>query len=305
MSAETNHLILLEARPPHILSVSLDGHHVTELVGNCGGTPDGIAIDYINEHIYWTNMGEDWGANDGFIERIDFDGGNRIVVIPEGATFTPKQMQIDAERGILYWCDREGMRVMRARTDGTGITVLLQTGSTDEDRKDERRHCVGIAIDQARGLLYWTQKGPPNAGLGRIFRAPLDPPAGVSPDQRDDITVLFDNLPEPIDLEWDEAHGLLYWTDRGDPPKGNTLNRCPITDGIPGTPEILLSNLNEGIGLALDSAHKRAFVSDLGGNVRVASLDHSHEPRVILEGRDFLTGIALWRTARERARAEQ
>jgi len=295
MSKDTNHLLLLEATPPRVLSVSLDGHHVSELVADCGGTPDGIAIDYINKHIYWTNMGVDWSENDGFIERIDFDGANRTVVIPEGVTFTPKQMQIDAERGLIYWCDREGMRVMRARTDGSEITVLLQTGSTDEDRKDERRHCVGIAIDTVRGLLYWTQKGPPNAGLGRIFRAPLELPEGMAPDQRDDVTLLFDELPEPIDLEWDEEHRLLYWTDRGDPPRGNTLNRCTISDGVPGAPEILLSNLDEGIGLALDSAHNRAFVSDLGGNVHVASLDHSHKPRIILAGRGYLTGIAHWR----------
>jgi hypothetical protein len=294
MSAQPSHLLLLEARPPRLLSVSLDGNKVTELVADLGATPDGIAIDYTNKHIYWTNMGADWGANDGFIERVDFDGGNRTIVIPEGATFTPKQMQVDAARGLIYWCDREGMRIMRARTDGSDITVLLQTGSTDEDRKDERLHCVGIAIDHEHGLLYWTQKGPPNSGQGRIFQAPVELPAAVAPDKRGDITLLFDALPEPIDLEWDEERGLLYWTDRGDPPLGNTLNRCAISDGVAGAPEILLSNLNEGIGLALDRIHNRAFVSDLGGNVHVASLDHSAEPQILLQGRGLLTGIAYW-----------
>jgi hypothetical protein len=289
-------LLLLEAKPPRVLSVSLDGDDVSELIADCGGTPDGLAIDYLNHHIYWTNMGEDWSADDGFIERVDFDGGDRQMIVPPGATYTPKQMQIDPEAGLIYWCDREGMRVMRARTDGSEITVLVQTGATDEDRRDERLHCVGIALDKDRGRLYWTQKGPPNGGQGRIFSAPLELAAGMSPAARSDVDLVFDNLPEPIDLEWDAANDLLYWTDRGDPPKGNTLNRCRIVDGRSEAPEILLSDLSEGIGLALDEARGQAFVSDLGGFVHVAPLEGG-QPRLVLAGRGYLTGIALWRSA--------
>jgi hypothetical protein len=29
---------------------------------------------------------------------------------------------------------------------------------------------------------------------------------------------------EPIDLELDLKNRMLYWTDRGDPPSGNTVN---------------------------------------------------------------------------------
>jgi sugar lactone lactonase YvrE len=117
-TATSDRLLVLEAIPPRLLSISLDGHSLDVLVDNLGGTPDGIAIDNVHRHVYWTNMGEDWSANDGFIERVDFDGTNRTVVVPKGATFTPKQMQVDAEAGFLYWCDREGMRVMRSRLDG-------------------------------------------------------------------------------------------------------------------------------------------------------------------------------------------
>ena len=42
------------------------------------------------------------------------------------------------------------------------------------------------------------------------------------------IELLFDGLPEPIDLELDLANRALYWTDRGDPPRGNTVNRAAI-----------------------------------------------------------------------------
>jgi DNA-binding beta-propeller fold protein YncE len=293
--SSSDRLLLLEAKPARLLSVSLDGQDVKALVQSCGGTPDGLAIDYLHRHIFWTNMGEDWSANDGFIERIDFDGSNRTVVVPPGATFTPKQIQIDAEAGLLYWCDREGMRVMRANTDGSEITVLVETGATEEDRRDERRHCVGVAIDRPGGRIYWTQKGPPNGAQGRIFCANLEPPPGTSPTERTDVSLLFDGLPEPIDLEWDARQSFLYWTDRGDPPQGNTLNRAHIDGEKISAREILLSGLSEGIGLSLDEARGQAYVSDLGGQVHRISLRVDRRHQLILEGRGLLTGIALWR----------
>jgi hypothetical protein len=112
---KTDHLLLLEVKPQRMLSVSLSGDGADVLIDNLGGTPDGIAIDYVNRHICWTNMGADWSKNDGLIERTDFDGSNWRTVIPEGATFTPKRIQIDAEAGLMYWCNREGMRIIRAR----------------------------------------------------------------------------------------------------------------------------------------------------------------------------------------------
>jgi len=35
--------------------------------------------------------------------------------------------------------------------------------------------------------------------------------------------LLYDGLPEPIDLDIDPGARMLYWTDRGDPPLGNTV----------------------------------------------------------------------------------
>jgi DNA-binding beta-propeller fold protein YncE len=293
-----NRLLLLNiGNPSRLLSISADGEDVRTLIPDLGVAPDGIAIDSIHRHLFWTYMGsshdgEDFLVNDGSLHRVDFDGSNRRVIVPEGRTFTPKQMQCDAKNGFIYWCDREGMRVMRACTDGAQLTVLVQTGSSEEDRRDRRRHCVGVAVDPIGGYLYWTQKGKPDGNEGRILRAGLDLKARMDPAERSDIEVLFEDLPEPIDLEWDEETGYLYWTDRGDPPAGNTLNRAMIRPGQPMVREIILTGLKEGIGLAIDRKNKRVFVSDLGGFVRVVSLDRAHEDKVIFSGHGPLTGIA-------------
>jgi hypothetical protein len=169
----------------------------------------------------------------------------------------------------------------------------VQTGSTDADRRDATKWCVGIALDLERQQIYWTQKGPDNAGKGRIFRAGIDIPRGETASSRSDIEVLYDGLPEPIDLEIDHAKRVLYWTDRGDPPLGNTVNRAPLDTGRNGrsTPQIVFRDLMEGIGIALDREGQRMFMTDLAGSVYVASLDGS-KPSVLLFTQGNLSGIA-------------
>ena len=184
---------------------------------------------------------------------------------------------------------------MRANLDGSAVETLVETGTGDSDRRDQTRWCVGIAVDAGRGQIYWTQKGPDNAGLGRIFRANIEIPAGQSASNRTDIEVLFDGLPEPIDLELDLKNRLLYWTDRGDPPRGNTVNRAPMDVGLQGqtrpAPEILFTHLMEGIGIALDFEGGRMFLTDLAGSVYSARLDGSGK-QTLLYAQGNLTGIA-------------
>ena len=83
---------------------------------------------------------------------------------------------------------------------------------------------------------------------------------------------------------------MMYWTDRGDPPRGNTVNRAP-TDAIHKDPEIVFTHLMEGIGLALDVKGRRMFLTDLGGNVYSANLDGSNK-KILLSAQGNLTGIA-------------
>jgi hypothetical protein len=128
--------------------------------------------------------------------------------------------------------------------------------------------------------------------LGRILRANIEIPKGKTAANRTDIEVLFDGLPEPIDLELDLKNRVLYWTDRGDPPRGNTVNRAPIdVKPKPGdVPEIVLTHLMEAIGIALDVPGGRMFVTDFAGSIYTARLDGSGE-RNFLYAQGNLTGI--------------
>jgi hypothetical protein len=286
-------LYFLDLSAGRILTSNPDGSDLKTIVNEGRRLPDGIVVDVAGGHIYWTNMGNP-EANDGSIDRADFDGGNITNIVPEGSTFTPKQLQLDKKLGKLYWSDREGMRVMRSNLDGSKIETLVDTSEGDaRPGKDAKKWCVGIALDVERGKVYWTQKGPDKAGQGRIFRANLEIPKGQTPANRQDIEVLYNNLPEPIDLDLDLGNRIMYWTDRGDPPRGNTVNRAPM-DAIKVNrpePEIVFNHLMEGIGLALDLDNGRMFVTDLAGSVYSANLDGSNKKPVIF-AQGNLTGIA-------------
>jgi len=286
-AAKSGRLFLLEMSGDRIHSMKPDGSDRRVIVSGCY-LPDGIAIDANAGHVYWTNMGAP-DLDDGSIERANLDGTDRRVILPRGATHTPKQIHLDSRGGKLYWCDREGMRVMRANLDGSNAEVLVETGRGEEDRRDQTRWCVGITVDSKFQKIYWSQKGPSNGGQGRIFRADVEIPRGATASSRSDIELLFDDLPEPIDLAFDAENRALYWTDRGDPPRGNTVNRAAIDRR--GMPEVLVTHLMEGIGIALDVPGNRIFVTDFAGSVYSVDLDGRNQHN-FLHGQGNLTGVA-------------
>lgn len=299
-----DHLYVLCLSGSEILRVSLPGGEVERVCGEVGYAPDGIVADLQAGRLYWTTMGlPAQGLTDGKVDtRGDFsvpngsvrssflDGTDRRLVVPGGAITTGKQLVADWAGGHLYFGDREGCRVWRVNLDGTDLTALVVNDAAEGIPAE----CVGVEVDPDGGWLYWTQKGPTNGGVGRIFRARTGLPAGESPADRSDIEVLWDGLPEPIDLHLDLAAGTIYWTDRAALPGGNSLNRAPIP--APGTtgeaPEILADGFDAAIGLAIDADAGFGYVTDHTGSVRQVSLTGATEDRVVahIEGA-ILTGV--------------
>ena len=255
------------------------------------GVNDGIAVNSATGQIFWTNMGRA-AERDGYIMRCEKDGSNVATIVAPGGTFTPKQLKIDEAAGKLYWSDREGMAIQRCNLDGSKLETLVVTGNPVGDKGDQSRWCVGMAIDSARGHLYWTQKGGDNAGQGLIRRINMTAPPGATPTNRRDMITLFSRMPEPIDLDLDLATRAMYWTDRGD----NTLSSAPMDPAPNYDPatrmdrKILLRNLREAIGVALDLPRKRLAWTNLEGDVGLSNIDGS-DARVILQGQGMLTGI--------------
>src|SRR6201993_4093077 len=91
----------------------------------------------------------------------------------------------------------------RCNLDGSRLETLIEAGRGNADRHEQARWGIGLAIDPKFGRIYWSQKGPDNGGLGRIYRANVEIPAGQTAATRSDIEVFYDGLPQPIDIEFD------------------------------------------------------------------------------------------------------
>ncbi|TAQ85330.1 hypothetical protein B7494_g6338 [Chlorociboria aeruginascens] len=263
--------------------------------------PDGLDISLKTGRIYWTNMGIPT-SNDGLVQSCKLDGSDIQTVISAGAVHTPKQLVIDQENEKLYFCDREGLRVMRSNLDGSNHETLVQTGDWQNkaDAANQMNWCVGISVNTTDGKFYWTQKGLSKGGKGRIFRANIKMPEGETASNRSDIELLLSGLPEPIDLEISKDTQTLFWTDRGDPPMGNSLNSIKLSglkDLEPGSRknpnyDILARQLHEAIGLKIDDVNKHIYLTDLGGTVYRYGIDGKDKKKVYDEECAF-SGIGL------------
>lgn len=271
-----------------------EGAKPRTLVASAGQGPDGIAVDVAGGHIFWTTMGVP-ADDDGSVRRANLDGSGVVTLVPAGGSYTPKQLKLDRAAQKLYWSDREGMRIQRAGVDGSGVETLVTVASGDTARKNAANWCVGLALDLEHGFIYWTQKGPDDGMQGSIRRAHLELPPGETASTRSDVEVLFDGLPEPVDLDLDVSNGYMYWSDRGD----DTINRAPIE--VPSGAsaktrkdrQIIVPMVREAIGVALDLERGNVYYTGaVGGRVGRAKLDGS-DAADLATGSGALTGIAV------------
>src|SRR5262249_42030220 len=129
-STTSGRLFFLDLGGGRVLSTNPDGSDLKTIISEGRKLPDGLVVDVAAGHMYWTNMGNP-KKNNGSILRSDLDGTNMVTIVPSGGTFTPKQLQLDKKNGKLYWCDREGMRVMRVNLDGSNIETLVDASQGD------------------------------------------------------------------------------------------------------------------------------------------------------------------------------
>lgn len=291
-----------------VIAGSIEGDVWNVLVDH-EALPDGIAISKRSKRLFWTLMATP-GKFDGKVRSCNFDGSDVRTVVEGDNINTLKQIIVhdNGTKEQLYFCDREGMKVWRSDLDGSNLETLISSGDPATQMADQTRHIVGIAVSEKEQKFYWTQKGPSKAVQGRILRANLQFSKGTDANSRDDIEVVLQDLPEPIDLELDDEKQVLYWTDRGELPLGNTINRVKLSDLHPGKSaagkrgqgyDVVARNLHEAIGLALDVKNRHIYSTDLGGSVYRFDMDADSVHQATVQeiyrkqGSGAFTGIAL------------
>ncbi|KAJ5677322.1 uncharacterized protein N7477_002955 [Penicillium maclennaniae] len=283
-----------------ILEFSATGQFKRTLAKN-QALPDGVAVDTDSGLIFWTNMGVP-GKQDGAVLSLDPKTMAIKTLIAPGTINTPKQLVIDGAAKKIYFSDREGCRVYRCNFDGSDLEILIETGQPDmtNPAKTIDNWCVGITVSPKLGKFFWTQKGQSKGDQGRIFCANISTPAGESAASRSDVECILEDLPEPIDLEFEESSNTLYWTDRGELPLGNSLNcsRLDACGRIIKTSssqkyEILTRNFHEAIGLKIDAGNNSIYVTDLGGSIYRCDLDGKNKTVLVSDENRAFTGLAF------------
>ena len=178
-----------------------DGSDRKVIVADCR-MPDGIAIDVAAGHIYWTNMGSAQRERRLHRARRSRRAGIAGSSFPRAPRSRRSRSSSTRRTASCTGATAKGCASC-AQSRRVEIETLVETGRGDADRRDQTRWCVGITIDPEREQIYWTQKGPDDAGPGRIFRAGHRNPKGPDRRQPHRHRSLFDHLPEPIDLELD------------------------------------------------------------------------------------------------------
>ncbi len=144
---------------PRVQSATLSGADVRALVPGKAQFMIGIAVDAVNEALYWMD-----GYYGGSVVRASIDGRNPKLIATTVGIATG--IAVDPVGGKIYWTEYgNGPHddvVRRANLDGSNVETLFDAthGLQTPDR---------IAVDSWAGKIYWA-----DLHAGRVQRSNLD-----------------------------------------------------------------------------------------------------------------------------------
>ena len=177
----------------------LDGSGLEIVVGGLK-SPRGIFLD--GGRLYWADSGT------GRIQSADFDGSNVMDIAAE--LNGPDKVAVDPARRRIYWTEPGESLIRRADLDGTHI----------EDYPVEST-LKGIALDVARGKVYWTWTtggwyGPTGIGRSNLDGTDAENLSGDI-DNPDFFGDLWSHDFRAVAL--DPVGGKIYWMSVYSPPQ--------------------------------------------------------------------------------------
>ncbi|XP_071645618.1 low-density lipoprotein receptor isoform X3 [Temnothorax longispinosus] len=162
-----------------------EGNERTVVIENDFTTSDGLAVDWIYSHIYWTDSGKDT------IELANFEGNMRKTLIRDRIQ-EPRAIALNPLEGWMFWTDwSDEARIERAGMDGTHRSVIVG---------NDVKWPNGLTLDLIGKRVYWVD-------------AKLNIIGSCNYDGTGRRTVLYspDSLRHPFSITTFEDY--VYWTD--------------------------------------------------------------------------------------------
>ncbi|XP_072034880.1 low-density lipoprotein receptor-related protein 2-like isoform X2 [Amphiura filiformis] len=136
---DSQRIFFTDVTEKKIMSISATGSGtpvdvVTEQIRN----PEGIAVDYLHNRLYWTDQGLD------AIFTADFSGQNRVQLLTSSV---PRAIVVDPCNGMMYWTDwGEAPKIEKSTMGGRNRVTLVDTNVKWPN---------GLTIDYDERKLYW------------------------------------------------------------------------------------------------------------------------------------------------------
>ncbi|XP_020708838.2 very low-density lipoprotein receptor isoform X3 [Athalia rosae] len=117
-----------------------EGNERTVVIDRDLTTADGLAVDWIYNHIYWTD------AEKNTIELANFEGNMKKTLIKDRVQ-EPRAIAVNPLEGWMYWTDwGDEARIERAGMDGSHRMIIVGT---------EVRWPNGLTLDLVDKKVYW------------------------------------------------------------------------------------------------------------------------------------------------------
>ncbi|XP_015975897.2 low-density lipoprotein receptor-related protein 8 isoform X12 [Rousettus aegyptiacus] len=103
-------------------------------------SPEGLAVDWVHKHIYWTDSGNKT------ISVATVDGGRRCTLFSQDLS-EPRAIAVDPLRGFMYWSDwGYQAKIEKSGLNGVDRQILVS---------DNIEWPNGITLDLLNQRLYW------------------------------------------------------------------------------------------------------------------------------------------------------